>query len=184
MNLVRRSSQNRRGNEMRNECRWWGQQSETWHRRGHSRYYSFDGFKLFCLTLDRGSSALNHDPSLSFWKNSGGGCSEREVCVFVGGGSVGAVVVGRGASLGSYYSACSSGSTISSWQRWGDTCPRWVLVKKVSLFMLVAVEAMMVNSASSFNLLFFLMQDSRKRLLSSSYCRCGGFFLYRHQKSL
>ena len=54
--------------------------------------------------------------------------------MFVGGGSAGAVVSGRGASLGSYCSAWSSVSTISSWQRRGDTCPRWVLVKKVSLF--------------------------------------------------
>ena len=44
-------------------------------------------------------------------------CLGEEVCVFIGGGSAGAVVAGRGASLGSYCSAWSSGSTISSWQR-------------------------------------------------------------------
>ena len=33
--------------------------------------------QAFSLTRDHGSSALNRDPGLGFWKSSGGGCPER-----------------------------------------------------------------------------------------------------------
>ena len=33
--------------------------------------------QVFPLTRDHGSSALNRDPALGFWKSSGGGCPER-----------------------------------------------------------------------------------------------------------
>lgn len=72
------------------------------------------------MPLDQVIGSRDGDSWFLFLGSGGGEEEEREGAGevrFVGGGSAEAVVAGRGASLGSYCSAWSSGSTISSWQR-------------------------------------------------------------------